>query len=217
YNVKILDIKKLNHNILSIKIEKPKNFKFKAGQFAFISLKGFYARHPFTISNSPSEGFIEFTIKIEGKFTKALFKSEIGTILKLEGPHGTFTINDENKNMVFIGGGIGITPFKSLISKINKDSNVTLFYGVRKHEDLIFENEFNKSNIRKRFYVLSRELKDGYIKGYIDSHLIKKNVEDIQKSNYYICGPVTLKKSIIDFLLKEGVKKEKIHFEEFVW
>jgi predicted ferric reductase len=226
----IQEIKKENENCVTIKIKPEKEIKFKSGQFCFLRLNGekLYARHPFTISSHPEEKDLTFTIKIEGRFTKAISKLKKGEVVMLDGPFGLFTINNKEKDLVFIAGGVGITPFISMIKnrmyseKTNPSKqNITIIYGTKTKDSLIFRNYLDsiKEKWFKKVYALSRQKIDekGYENKRIDKEIIEKYVKNTSNSIFYICGPEEMKKDIIRYLKSLGVKKRDIVSESFFW
>ena len=228
----------------TLKIKSNKKLFFKAGQFCFLRLNKdkLYARHPFTISSSPNENTLNFTLKITGRFTKIASQLKKGDKIIVEGGFGLFTIKDEDENinkkkLVFIAGGVGITPFRSIIKDEEEKNNIQnslrsilLLYGSKTEKDIIFKKEFDeldkKEKWLKKVYVLSQEneekfnkLNDKYEKGHIDELIIKKYLDekDIKDSLFYICGPESMKNSVIKILTDLGVKKENIFIEDFFW
>ncbi len=212
---------------LVLKPEKP--FSFKAGQFCFLRLDKdkLYVRHPFTISSAPKEDELCFTVKLKGIFTKALSELKKGEEVIIDGPFGIFTIEDEQKNSVFIAGGVGIAPFMSMIKdKIiadNQIQNITLLYGSKAKEDIIYKEQLDniKKDWFKKIYILSNnrffsETRE-YETGYINKEIIKKYVKKINKSSFYICGPEIMKNSIRKILDELGVNKQNIMIEDFFW
>lgn len=199
---------------------------FEAGQFCFLRLEkeGLYARHPFTISNAPGEKELHFTIKLDGRFTKEATKLKPRDEIKLEGPFGNFTINDNKKDIVFIAGGVGITPFRSMIrDKINRKDNqkTILLYSSKKIKDIIFKKELDKINKNwfKKVYILTREKRrvSSMEKGRISKEMITEYVEDPCDKDYYICGPIEMKNTLCIILNELGVKGKNIFFEDFFW
>jgi predicted ferric reductase len=216
-------VKKINwetENVFTIEIEPQQKFSFEAGQFCFLRLNKnkLYARHPFTISSSPNEKNLKFAVKIEGRFTKAVSELKNGEEIFIDGPFGIFTA-EENKNLVFIAGGVGITPFISIIkNNLNKKEKITLLYSSKTEKDIIFKKELDK--IKKPWFrkiYLLRERKKGNEFGYFTKELIEKYVFDFDNSLFYICGPERMKKSVEEILKSLGAKKKNIFFEDFFW
>jgi predicted ferric reductase len=210
----------------TIAIKSNKDFRFRAGQFCFLRLNKdkLYARHPFTVSSSPGSANLEFTVKLEGRFTKAASKLSIGDSVIVEGPFGVFTVSEQEKPLVFIAGGVGITPFMSMLDDmVNRktERDVTLIYGSRKKADTIFKKRLDGLALPgfRKVYAYSEEnqVGPGEEKGFITKDILKKHVKDPKGSLYYICGPEGLKKSVLKALDQMGVKKDNIFIEEFFW
>ncbi len=227
----VKEIKKETEDTFTLILETKKKFLFKAGQFYFLRLKrkGIYARHPISISSSPDEGNLNFTIKLKGNFTKEALNLKIGEEVIVDGPFGIFTIEDtigkhKDKNLVFIAGGVGITPFFSIIKSQIKSStkiNITLFYCSRTVKGTIFKRELDniKEDWLKKIYIVSEDECQENVKekGIINKELIKKYTDNIDNSVFYICGPEQMKKCVIKELKELGVKKENIIIEDFFW
>lgn len=213
------EIKNETDDTFTIILKSKGELKFMPGQFCFLRLNKdrLFARHPFTISSAPNEKTLSFTVKLFGRFTKALKALQKGEEVIVDGPFGNFLIKDKTRDLVFIAGGVGITPFASMIKdKINRkdnNQNVTLLYGSRTKESVIFKEYFDgiKENRFKKVYVLSNE------QGYIDEEIIKKHVSDINGSAFYICGPEAMKSSVVNVLKGLSVNKKDIIIEDFFW
>ena len=124
-----------------------KNFTFKAGQFGEYSAFG-QGECTFCISSSPTRmENIECSFKLIGKVTAALRDSEIGDTIGFRGPYGNWFPIDmmKGRNLLFVGGGIGLAPLRSLIWNVldlRKDFNkITILYGARSVSDLCFKDE----------------------------------------------------------------------------
>jgi len=124
-------------------------FSFEPGQFALLSVLGI-GEAPFVISSSPTrKEYLECTVRRVGRLTSALHRLGVGAEMGFRGPYGNgFPIDYlEGKNLIFIGGGIGVTPLKSLIWNVidNRDKykEVTIIYGARCPDDLCLKNELN--------------------------------------------------------------------------
>lgn len=221
----VKEIKKETDDTFTLVLETKKNFSFKPGQFCFLRLnkKGIYARHPISISSSPDEKDLKFTIKLKGRFTKEALNLKIGEEVIVEGPFGIFTIEDteyKDKNLVFIAGGVGITPFFSIIKSnlhLNTKRDILLFYCSRTIKGTIFKEELDNIKELKKAYIFSEDECQGYENGIINKYVITKYVKDINNSVFFICGPEQMKKYVVKELKELGVKKRGIIIEDFFW
>lgn len=213
-------------DVFTITLESKKKLVFKAGQFCFLRLKQdkLYARHPFTMTSSPEENELSFIVKIQGRFTEALKNLKPGDEVIVDGPFGIFTVEDEIKDLVFIAGGVGITPFISMLrDKLTEASNqrVVLLYGSKIETDIICRQELD--NIKQawftKIYILSDHSSSftaGEI-GYINQKIIEKYVPNINNTLFYICGPEPMKIGLNKILSKLGVARYNIIIEDFFW
>ncbi len=205
----------------TILIEKPTNFNYKAGQFAFISFKKkqMTKPHPFTISSFSQEQNLSFSIKSLGDFTSKIKTVDKNEVIKIDGPYGIF--NFKNKDSIFIAGGIGITPFRSIIGDkdFNKENKkVILLYGSKTKNDIIFYNflEANKHKL-KIVYILSNEKieENGFEYGFLSEDIFKKYANFTE--DFYLCGPPIMVKKILEILKNNGVNKNRIFYEKFIY
>ncbi|MGE5499630.1 MAG: hydrogenase, partial [Syntrophothermus sp.] len=130
--------------------EVSENFTFKAGQFGEYSSFG-EGECTFCIASSPTrKGYIECSFRVIGKVTTGLINKDIGDVIGFRGPYGnSFPIEDMfDKNLVFIGGGIGLPPLRSLIWNCldmrDKFRDITIVYGARTVESLCYKNELKE-------------------------------------------------------------------------
>jgi ferredoxin-NADP reductase/nitrite reductase/ring-hydroxylating ferredoxin subunit len=125
-----------------------------AGQFAFFDIGGVYndpkgpIRH-FTISSSPTENFIMFSTRIrDSPYKKRLSTLEQGSAVKVKGPEGQFVLHDDySKPAVFLSGGIGVTPFRSMIKYATDKQlplKITMFDSNRNMQNILYRDEFDK-------------------------------------------------------------------------
>jgi len=120
------------------------DFAFESGQFCLLSILG-VGEAPFCISSSPTRrDRLECSIRKVGKLTRALHRLGEGAEVGFRGPYGNSFPLDfiQGKNLVFVGGGIGLAPLRSLIWNVidNRDKygNVDIIYGARSPADLCF-------------------------------------------------------------------------------
>ena len=138
---------------------------YTAGQFAFFDIGGVYndpkgpIRH-FTISSSPTENFIMFSTRIrDSPYKKRLSTLEEGAKVKVRGPEGQFVLHqDYSKPAVFLSGGIGVTPFRSMIKYATDKQlplKIIMFDSNRNRDNILFKKEFDDwTNINKNLKII---------------------------------------------------------------
>jgi sulfhydrogenase subunit gamma (sulfur reductase) len=137
--------------LLSVELEDPDirvNFDYKPGQFALLSAFG-EGEAPFGIASLPQQkDGLEFAVRRIGTVTRALQELEPGDTLGVRGPFGNyFPLEDyEGKNIIIIGGGIGMAPLRPVINRIleRRDNyeELLIINGARTPQDLVFQPEF---------------------------------------------------------------------------
>lgn len=158
----------------------------------------------YSISSSPKDaldGFYEITIKgVEDGLVSCyiLDNWKVGDEVEVSGPSGTFTYSPlrDAKTVVGIAGGSGITPFLSFARSIvngDEDFNLTLLYGSRKADMILYKDVFDqlesKSGKIKIVHVLSDEKTEGFEHGFIDASMIKKYAPKDETFSIFMCGP----------------------------
>jgi len=138
--------------LLSVELEDPDirdNFDYKPGQFALLSAFG-EGEAPFGIVSLPQQkDGLEFAVRRIGTVTRALQELEPGDTLGVRGPFGNyFPLEDyEGKNIIIIGGGIGMAPLRPVINRIlerrNNYGDLLIINGARTPQDLVFQSEFS--------------------------------------------------------------------------
>lgn len=125
-------------------------FTYKPGQFIELSVFG-AGEAPFCLASSPTRnGYIECSIKKMGKVTQAIHELEEGEVVGIRGPYGNgFPVEElKGKNLLFVGGGIGLAPLRSLIWNVidNRKAfkDITIIYGARSVADLVYKDELEE-------------------------------------------------------------------------
>jgi len=217
---KVIGVDEESQDTFTLTVSLDKKINFKPGQFCFLSLNKdrLYARHPFTIASAPGESVLRFSIKNYGRFTKALKSLTPDEVIMIEGPFGIFTPDlTQNRPLVFIAGGVGITPFMSILRQakmVNQTTApITLFYSVKTHGDLLFESELNELKVSwfDQVFIFSQE------SGRLTKDLLLQKITDPNLPQYYICGPIKMKEDIVKDLKSMGVSNSQIFFEDFFW
>lgn len=166
----------------------------------------------FTISASPFEKNPSITtrlIKQSSSFKKALNNLKIGGNIEAKGPDGSFTLKDIKEKIMFIAGGMGITPFRSILKELefkNKNLDIILLYSF-KNSDIVFKKQFDNLKLKK--------LKIEY---FIGKRIGKADIEktkDFKKRTVFVSGPDAMVMKMEELLEKMGVKKENIKTDYF--
>ena len=193
--------------------ETERPFYFRAGQYMTLgaAIDGSVVSRPYAASSAPKaalEKRVAFTIKKCGFFSGYMFdNAKVGDTFTVGDPTGEFCYEPvkDASHIVAIAGGSGITPFYSMAQAITDgtiDVKLTIFYGAKTEEDLIFKTELDalKSDKINVIYVLSNEKKAGYESGFIGAEIIEKYVSG--DFTVMMCGP----QAMYAFLDKELTK-----------
>ena len=225
------DAEALNPSIFRIRLSPvlpaTRRFDFDPGQFAYFSFSSDSVsreEHPFTVSSSPLDSNVSLTVKSDGDYTIKLASLKKGDTAFLDGPYGLFTPAADDKLKLFMAGGIGITPFLSILKdwQIRGASfSAVLLWSVRS-ESALFDIDMIKSIAEKvpgfsfRIFVTGEDT-SLYIKGRIGAADLEEALSSgpAGKSEVYICGPLPFINSSRDMALKAGTAKRSIHFESF--
>lgn len=220
---KVTKLVKETKDVRSIYLEALNGAVLRAapGQFAYVKFKSKSVspeEHHFTLSSTPSDKFLSFTVKSSGDFTSTLDNLKIGELATIEGPFGAFSNQGMAGPFVFIAGGIGITPIMSMLRSNHLDKT-TLIYANQYLNEAVFREELEKiKKSTKSFhliYVLSKEKKNGTHHGRISQEIIKKEVTDIPVAKYFLCGPPEMIKATVKILKQFNVPSSQIFSEVF--
>lgn len=202
------------------------SFDFIAGQYVSVALPSISGRSKcYTISSSPSEKLICLTVKKQGEFSSALIDLEVGEKLIFNGPFGRFYPEENCEDIVFIAGGIGVTPFFSVIKdKVDSKTKpkIALLYSNKTISGIAFFDELNKLKenrvVDNLVYFLTQENgKHPLVQEYsrINKELLKKHLICFDKRNYYLCGSIQFVNAVWKDLKENGVPEENIFTESF--
>ncbi len=197
-----------------------KNFVYESGQYANIIFlkKGLWFSHPFSFSKAHNANHIRFSIRSSGDFTSRISELKPGTRVIIDGPLGAFTEKKAKRDKyLFIAGGIGITPIRSLIETLGKkNKDMILLYGNRTVEDTAFINELNQLKV-KYHLVLSSTEDSQHESGYVDAEKMQRLVPDLKDREVYLCGPTVMMDFVVSELQKIGLDISHIHYERFAY
>lgn len=216
--LKVLEKRLESSKVFSLIFKKPRNFTFYPGQYLDLELpvkdRNGNTR-TFTISSSPNEPFLMITSKVGvTPFKKAMERLKKGDIIKTSHPIGTFTL-DESSPAVFIAGGIGITPFRSMIKSVvdyKLDLAITLLYS-NPDQNFLFEKElviwsWKISNLKVIYHSSSQN-------GHISRTQLEQIVQMYGNTIFYLAGAPKMVDDFETMLLALGVDKANIRYDRF--
>lgn len=214
YKVKILDIDWATHDVRRIVTEKPEGYTFSPGQATTVAINkpGLEQENrPFTFTSINDDDILEFIIKVyePDGITEKIGKLKKGDELFIHDVFGTIHYKGEG---YFIAGGVGVTPFISMLRQLKKDgavNNNKMLFSNKKAKDIIHKNELKEIQGDKLILTLTREDNKNYLQGRIDKAFLKKHINDFNKY-FYVCSTPEMTKQTVAALKELGVHEEKI-------
>lgn len=219
YTYSVTAVKIVRENVVEIGLLPQKNkMHIVPGQFLFVSFANKAVGtevHPFSVASVSENGELSLVVKAEGDYTsrlKNLLASDRATI---EGGFGRFTYSRyKHKKQIWIAGGIGITPFLSMVGDlIKKDFSADLFYTVRTPDEAVYLEELQQiAQMQTNFRVFPFFTKT---QGRLTAEMINQMSGDAINKDIFVCGPPPMMKSMRSQFIKLGVPNRNIHTEEF--
>jgi ferredoxin-NADP reductase len=215
----------------AFRFEKPAGFDFKAGQFLTWSLidppetdaEG--TRRIFSIASASYEDDLMMATRMrDTAFKRILGAMAEGAEIAINGPVGKLTLpEDQSRPAVFLAGGIGITPFRSMIfeaTRNNSGQQIYLFYSNRRVADGAFFDELRELEKRNPHYKFIPTLTaddqtwQGET-GHINREMLARYVRDLSEPIYYVAGPAAMTDALKNMLDEAGIISDSIRSEKF--
>ncbi len=210
------------------------NFPFKPGQYNSVTIPNPLhqdvegSTRPFSIASSPRDPFLLIATRMRGSaFKRTLAEVPFGTRVNFNGPMGSFTLPQNAANpLVFIAGGIGITPFRSMIKHAAEDKlphALTLIYSNRIPQEAPFLEEFygwERESATFRFIPTMTRPEAAKQKwtgrtGYVDAAFLRETLEGLDRFVFYAAGPPGMVDGVAQALAEAGVAEDQIRTEQF--
>lgn len=211
-NHKILGINHSNSGIIELVLER-KNILFKPGDCIAISSIDEKIR-PYSISSGINDNFLSFLVrKIDkGQVSQYISNLKKNDDLLISKPFGWFNPKENkiNQKNIFFATGTGIAPFLSYLKSYPKNPPDSLFYGVRKIDDLLDIKNFS---MIKNLYISISQEESNYHTGRITENF--SYIPLSKNNNYYCCGRESMINEVRSFLKNKGIPNNKIFNEVF--
>lgn len=231
---KLKDRKEVAEGTIAFQFEKPSGWTFKAGQYVDMTLLDPSETdsegnvRSFSIASAPHEDTLMVATRMrDTAFKRVLRTMPIGTTVKIEGPSGNLTLqNNFTRTAVFLAGGIGITPFRSIVhwaARGKLPHHIFLFYSNRRPEDAPFlaelqglERDNSKYELIPSMTEMKKSRRPWYGEtGFINKEMLGRYLKNAVSPIYYIAGPPAMVKGLHEMLNKAGTNDDDIRAEEF--
>jgi len=234
YDVNLLKREEIAEGTMAFHFSRPAGFGFTPGQAVDVVLTdrpdadAQSSRHAFSLVSAPFENVLVVATRMrDSTYKRVLGALQVGSAARIDGPFGSFALHsDRARPAVFIAGGIGITPFMSIVRQAANDrlrQRLWLLYSNRRPEDAAFLPELQALERRnKEFRLLATMTEMGKSgrawegeTGMIDEKLVKRINRDLPAPVYYIAGPPAMVESMRSMLTGIGVDAQEIRTDEF--
>ncbi|MEK7159193.1 MAG: FAD-dependent oxidoreductase [Patescibacteria group bacterium] len=223
HSSKVTRNEKLADKTVGVWFEKPIGFDFKPGQFVNITLAQDDVKitHCMTIASTPHEPELLVAARLTGSaYKNILEKLKPGDTIDFSKPLGSFTLQKSKLPAVFIAGGIGITPFLSILKDAEENKSArqfVLFYFNKEKSGATFLTELSALQLPNYNFipVMTDDVAWPGEHGYLTETLLKKHL-NIKQDDYYVVGPPRMVKESVELLKKLSVPNEQIKSEEFI-
>lgn len=234
HEVRLVGREEIAVGTMAFHFEKPAGFSFKPGQAIDLilmnppSTEAASGRHAFSLVSAPFQSTLTIATRLrDSAFKRALQALPIDSPAGLEGPFGSLTLHSNRERpAVFIAGGIGITPFMSILRQAARDElpqRLILLYSNRRPEDAAFLaelQELERCNRNFRLVATMTEMHKSSLAwqgetGLIDRDLVIGVSKDLTAPIYYIAGPPSMVADLRQTLARAGINDDDVRSEEF--
>ncbi|WP_431801590.1 FAD-dependent oxidoreductase [Halobacillus andaensis] len=214
-----LESYKESEDVYTFLFEKENDLNWIAGQHGLFTITHKKIKNktrPFTVASAPAENVVRITTRISenpSEFKQAMLELKQGMKINMTGPLGSFNPEDNSPSLL-IAGGIGITPFRSILKQIESEGNgikkpIQLLY-LDRNKSFIFKDELDAIANNPSISVTYLDSRDDLYQE-IDTFTTINKGDD----NYFIAGPKSMVTSIFDFLKSKQIPKKNIKKDAF--
>lgn len=224
YEVRLIGKREVAEGTMEFNLEKPRCFVYRAGQYGDLVLPGPTGanesdnKHGFSFVSAPYEDTLRMATRMrDTPFKRAARILPEGTMVKLLALWGDFTLRrNETVPAVFIIGGIGITPVRSIIAQATHDKTahgITLIYANRTPALAAYTDDFEQFAAENKNFTFVPVYTS--TQGHVNADTIKQHVPNIAAPTYYLSGPEGMVKAMRSLLIRVGADEDGIRTEEF--
>jgi Na+-transporting NADH:ubiquinone oxidoreductase subunit F len=194
----------------------------------------------YSLANRPEDrGCIVFNVRLAlpppgthappGIVSSYLFSLKPGDSLRVAGPYGGFRAQATDREMVFIGGGVGMAPLRAIIfdqlERVGTRRKISYWYGARNRGELFYAEEFDRLQMRHNNFQWTAALSEvrpedhwdgptGFIHQVVFEQLLQDHSAP-EECEYYLCGPPLMVKAVFAMLDNVGVERENVFLDDF--
>lgn len=219
----VLDVRWETPTIMSFRLQRPDRYHYKAGQFALLRLRTAAGPdfRPLSIASAPHEDYLEFSTRVGASAFKTKLMSLMpGDVVKVLRPLGSLPL-DRDRPAVFVAGGIGVTPLRSLLLDALHGGfthPIRMLYSNKSVDEIAYRIELERLTARHEnlditwALTTSRDVPDlpTVHNGRIDEDLLRRQVEELPESTFYLTGPSAMVVQMTETLSALGVTKKRI-------
>jgi predicted ferric reductase len=208
----VVSITLRGHHIEDLRAQPGQFFRWR-----FLTARGWWQSHPFSLSAAPHHQYLRITVKDLGDHSRDLQQLRVGTRAFLEGPYGSFTPSRRRRRKVLLlAGGVGITPIRALF-EVLASPDVTLIVRANRDEELLFRNEIDEIANRTGATVHYLVGPPGSKADPFIGQRLRTVTPDIARRDVYLCGPPRFMTVASDRLRAVGVPGRCVHAEQFTF
>jgi len=234
YSTRLIERQMVAEGTMAFSFEKPAGFVFAPGQFVDLTLTepsetdAAGNTRAFSIASAPQESTLMVATRLrDTAFKRDLQRMPLGSTVRMEGPFGKLVLHsDQTRPAVFLAGGIGITPFRSMVVQAALQQSphpMVLFYSNRRPEDAPFLDELQALQDKNPHYrfvgTMTEPAKSSRPwtgeTGYLNAALLSKYLAGMEKPIYYVVGPPGMVVALRSMLKEKGIDDSDIRIEKF--